>query len=396
MNLLFCKNENRITLFENKLVYLISYLIFLSVILYIKNVHLLKFFHVYEKIFQLSLFFVTVYFFLVFFAREHFFSFFKFALFFLIIFETAFFAHHTVNSNNGAYLPFFEQRKEDYFNKNVNAAVAYIQNKDNSFYRIEKNYKEARLNDAIIQNYFGTQSYLGLINKEMSYFYSAYQLSSKNIIINSYRHGLEKQENLQNLLNIKYFLCANDEQCSHLDGFQYIADIQGIRIYKNEHVDSFGKLFSMYMDENTFQKLSLTEKRALVPYVVVTPVEMPAIQKFSGHITDLPAEGNQEEVFTLTYWDQEKFVGHISTSQDGILFFPIPFDSGWRVRVNDMPRNLLRLNFGFSGVELAPSLNQEIVLYYRPPYLLLGIIVSIISLLLTLCLWLRFPRFSAQ
>ena len=130
--------------------------------------------------------------------------------------------------------------------------------------------------------------------------------------------------------------------------------------------------------------------------MVVTPVEMPAIQKFSGHITDLPAEGNQEEVFTLTYWDQERFVGHISTSQDGILFFPIPFDSGWRVRVNDMPRNLLRLNFGFSGVELAPSLNQEIVLYYRPPYLLLGIIVSIISLLLTLCLWLRFPRFSAQ
>ena len=396
LNLLFCKNEKRIILFENKLVYLIIYLIFLSAILFIKNVYLLNYFHVHEKIFQLSLFFITVYFFLIFFAREQFFSFFKFAFFCLIIFETTFFAHHTVNSNAGEYSPFFEQRKEDYFNKNVNAAIKYIHSTDNNFYRIEKKYEEARLNDAIIQNYFGTQSYLGLINKEMSYFYSAYQLSSKNITTNSYRHGLGKQGNLQNLLNIKYFLCTNDEQCSHLDGFQHIADIQGMRIYKNEHVDSFGKFFSMHMDENTFQKLSLPEKRALVPHVVVSPIEMTAIQKFAGHSTDLPVEGNQEEVFTLTYWDQEKFVGHISTRQAGILFFPIPFDSGWRVRVNDMPKNLLRLNFGFSGVELAPSLNQEIVLYYRPPYLLLGIIVSIISLLLTLCLWLRFPRFSAQ
>ena len=74
----------------------------------------------------------------------------------LLIVEIVISSRVVAGSIPGQFLPFFEKRQVAYFNKDTKSALDYIKKIDASFFRIEKNYSEFSLNDALIQNYFGT------------------------------------------------------------------------------------------------------------------------------------------------------------------------------------------------------------------------------------------------
>jgi uncharacterized membrane protein YfhO len=64
-----------------------------------------------------------------------------------------------------------------------------------------------------------------------------------------------------------------------------------------------------------------------------------------------------------------------------MLFFTIPFDKGWKIRVNGKEKTLNRANIGFTGIIL-PKGNYDIELYYVPQYYYITVGISLVSVIL--------------
>lgn len=301
----------------------------------------------------------------------------------------------------GALYPFFHERGEKYFREDTRKAVDFIRERDPGFFRIEKDYRDVYLNDALVQNYFGTESYLGFINTGMKDFYDQFKLSTNSPNLNSYRYGLEKEASLQSLLLVKYFLCKDAQSCDGLHGFSLVHVVDGLRIYQNDHVHPFGQVFRRQIGPQFFQQLSLAEKLALVEHTVVSSAVLPGIPQYGhdgsgGHDEQaVPSERGANDTFTLTHWDQQHFAGSVDLDQPGVLFFPTPFDRGWRVQVNDQEAELLQLDFGFSGILLSSPGQYTVELRYIPPLLRTGFALTILCLPLALYLRWRYPTFAA-
>ena len=322
-------------------------------------------------------------------------TFFKYVLFITIAIEVIFTSRFTVKNAPGAVHPFFYDREEYYFNIKTKKAIEFISNTDKDFYRVEKGYRDVSLNDALVQNYFGTEAYLGFVSSGIRNFFYNFHLSENSPNLNSYRYGLEKKEPLQSLLGVKYFLCRNNEECSGLIGFSLMHASDGMYIYKNDSVHGFGRMFYQQISPQDFQKLAPADRLALVPHTVVVDTPMPGIPSTGSPFQVSPEDSSNGPEFILHNWNQQYFSGAITLEQPGILFFPIPFDQGWQVVVNGQREPLLQLDFGFSGVWLSSAGEHSVTLRYRPPFMVSGLTVSAIFLMAALYLRRHYPVFPA-
>ena len=387
-----CQSRDELSkLYKFSLFSLASLVALLFYIIFYKN-------NIYIKIDRFLLY-ATFYFILLYIVCIYFWSrniaLFKYILFASIIIEVVFFSRLTVKNAPAAVYPFFYYRGEYYFNNETQNALQFLAETDKNFYRVEKGYRDASLNDALVQNYFGTQAYLGFAPSGIRDFFYNFHLSENSPNLNSYRFGLEKKEPLQSLLGVKYFLCRNDEECSGLTGFSLMHTIDGIRIYKNNSVHAFGRMFYRQITLQNFQNLTPPDRLALVPHTVIVGAPIPGIALASSPFpVSLNASPNGSG-FIVHNWNQHRFSGTITLEQPGILFFPIPYDQGWQVIVNGQREPLLQLDFGFSGVWLSAAGYHSITLHYRPPFMRIGLAVSGISLVFALYLRRQYPIFPA-
>ncbi len=141
----------------------------------------------------------------------------------------------------------------------------------------------------------------------------------------------------------------------------------------------------------------MAEKDAVLRLAVVTEEMVPGVSNFSAkngilHIHPAIEERlNGEDAMELISWSNERFQGSVITQEPGVLFFPIPFDPGWNVDVNGKGAELVRLDFGFSGVVLPRAGSYAIDLKYTPPLLYQSVAVSCVALLFALLLRLKYP-----
>ena len=75
--------------------------------------------------------------------------------------------------------------------------------------------------------------------------------------------------------------------------------------------------------------------------------------------------------------------GAINVDNENILLIPIPYSKGWKVLDNGERMQAISVNGGFMGLPLLKGENN-IEIYYKPPYIKLGIIVSSISVVIFL------------
>lgn len=321
----------------------------------------------------------------------------KYVLLLLVIVEVTLSSAQTVGQNPGKMIPFFNKRGENYFNPQTLTALYHLRELDDSFYRIEKGYNDGHLNDPLVQNYFGTQAYFGFVSAGIVDFYRNLELSLDSPRLASYRYGMEKRDALQSLLGVKYFLCRTDKECEGLEGFSLLDTTAGVKIYRNRHTQPFGRIFYQQLSKSDLCGFSLGEKDAILRQAVVTEEKVPGVSEFSGesgnvHIHPAMEErANGAKTMDLSSWSNERFQGRVSTQEPGVLFFPVPFDPGWSVDVNGTTAELVRLNFGFSGVVLPRAGSYAIDLKYTPPLLHQSLAVSCVALLFALLLRLKFP-----
>jgi hypothetical protein len=156
-----------------------------------------------------------------------------------------------------------------------------------------------------------------------------------------------------------------------------------------------GGLYSMYLDpfDPTTEAL-LDAPLALADFPVRRMGEgNPRVPPRSRSVPDRGIAGNVQ-VATIVSYAPERVVVQASAERPGLLVLTDLYHPGWRARVDGVETPVLRADYFFRGVPLAPG-NHEVELVFDPPAVWFGRLVSLLTLTAVLAagaaLW-RWPR----
>lgn len=121
-----------------------------------------------------------------------------------------------------------------------NEALDYLEGRDESFYRVSKNYNLIDLNDSLIQHYNGEKVYTSLLSGEM---WDMINLFHLRIPYSNYFYGFDDKQILRNLTVGKYRFT---KQPGEYHGYKMIHQAGDVYIYENENCAAFGTLYDQY------------------------------------------------------------------------------------------------------------------------------------------------------
>ena len=179
-------------------------------------------------------------------------------------------------------------------------------------------------------------------------------------------------------------------------GFDSINTFGDVKVYKNKFSLPLGFTYNKTISENDFKKLSSSQKDfCLLKACVIANEDKNIFNKilsvnnadttapftfetYLSYIKDL-----KKDNFVISKFTENNIIGDVATTDSKILFFSIPFDEGWKVKINGKDANLYRLNCGLTGL-LTEKGNNKIELIFTPRYKNIGTVVSILSLFIFL------------
>lgn len=92
---------------------------------------------------------------------------------------------------------------------------------------------------------------------------------------------------------------------------------------------------------------------------------------------------------------QNSFTGIINIPDERILFLNIPYSTGWSCYIDGSPVTIYRANIGFMGIPLQAGY-QKIMLQYKTPGLLSGIILSLCGWLIFMLCYAKYMKVSSE
>jgi len=324
-------------------------------------------------------------------------------LLFLIAVELVYFSNITVNKR--PVVSALETTQRIGYNDYTVDAVKYLKSEDYSFFRIHKDYasglaEHPSFNDAKAQEFYGTPSYHSFNKLSYVKFLQELEIIEKGKEYQArWLLGLINYPWLHGFASIKYALSKNhDPYLLHL-GYEKITEEFGdVKVFKNKFVLPLGFAYKKYIPLIDFKKLSQEHKmRALYKAVVIddnsysnfgnlTKLNLSEMEN-NYSVTQYAADINFLKKIALeeSKYANNKITGKIEADQDIILFFSIPFDKGWNIKVNGKSVNKIMVNIGFLGVPVAKGLH-DIELSFLPLYFYKSAAISIISFVLFICL----------
>jgi uncharacterized membrane protein YfhO len=278
------------------------------------------------------------------------------------------------------------------YNDYTNEAIKYIKGIDNGVYRIEKNYFSQFLNGNLVQNYYGVKSYNSLNNKSTLEFLSKMEVPS--YINQSYIKDFANRHNLEQLVGTKYYLMRGKQDAPK--GYTFLEKFNDVSVYKNEYYLPIGFTYDEYIRESDFLTLSKENKDKIIFKALVVDNDNNDIK-----INEIEREEMKKDDYFNNVMQRRKEELNIKTFKNGrikgdievreknkALFISIPFDKGWKAKVDGKPRKLMKANLGFVGINLEKG-NHVVQLDYKQPFLYQGIIMSSVSFILMIILLYR-------
>ena len=83
----------------------------------------------------------------------------------------------------------------------------------------------------------------------------------------------------------------------------------------------------------------------------------------------------ESQAFRMTKHESTRIEGNITMQEDGMVFFSIPYDEGWKVLVDGRERKAEAVGDAFLGVPVTEG-EHEITLSYRSPGFVLGVVLT--------------------
>lgn len=279
-------------------------------------------------------------------------------------------------------------------NTNVNffdfgyQATKQLRAADDVVYRLEKNHWILSLNDSLIQNYFGLDSYNSLNTPSYIRFVQEFGHSGK---LTAIKWSSLEHPYLADMLSVKYHLTKDTSKLP--EGAAFVSQYGDVSVYKRKSYLPFGFTYNAYLSLPVFQKLSMADKERAFLQGVLLDERVPKMLAEVQQLAPISEENRlrdslRVDVLHVSEMKEDRIVGDIHVDSKKFLFLSIPYDPGWTIRINGKESELYKANVGFSGAYLDKG-NNTVELRYRPPYMKAGAIVSFLGAIVAIVLQLR-------
>lgn len=209
---------------------------------------------------------------------------------------------------------------------------------------------------------------------------------------------------IRSFLSCKYlFDYTNDSKSfkntldtTEMPGWSFLENKNGYKVYKNDYFIPYGFTYDEYITEKQYNECSESNRHLLLLKAMVLTDEQ--VKKYgdilSHHEKLSDYQYTEEEYFNdcnnrkkLTCssmkFDNSKYTAEITTgSSDELVFFSIPYESGWSATVNGEPTEIEKVNVGFMAVRVPANKTSTIVFSYKTPGLSAGAIISGVSVVI--------------
>lgn len=294
-------------------------------------------------------------------------------------------------------------------------AVRLIRTADRSFYRLSKDFFSGpaihqSLNDAKVQNYFGSSSYYSFNQKYYVDFLSTLGIIDPTQEFQTrWLAGLIDQPLLLSLTGCKYALTKRTDDYLSGWGYKKLGTVGDVRVFQNNFALPLAFTYQQFISREHFLQIAGFQKQKILlqacvleshqelPRRLLTALTLPdtlrtdlSFIEYEKFIRTL-----KQDTMTITQFGQNKILGTINAKSDKLLFFSIPYDTGWHITLDSLPVSVLKVNIGFLGI-LIPAGPHTIELNYQPPYLWTGLCGSCLGLLIFCILLIRVKHAEAK
>ena len=231
---------------------------------------------------------------------------------------------------------------------------------------------------------------------------------------------------LRPFLSVKYLLDPKydkdfvDEETgeTEMTGYKYLKTENGYYIYENENYIPYGFSYDYYMTESFCDEYPEDERVAMMLKAIKLTDEQ--IKKY-GHLlknieTEVDIDYYENDKTTLSRsnaameYDCEKlastsaqefefnnrgFKATVTRTSPNLVFFSVPYDSGWSATVNGKPVEVEKVNSGFMAVKVDAGVSK-ISFTYITPGLEKGLIITLLSAVVFLIYIFIFAIFSRK
>ncbi|MBK9284225.1 MAG: YfhO family protein [Sphingobacteriaceae bacterium] len=325
----------------------------------------------------------------------------KIVLLLICVVELTYLSHGTINDRGS--LRKSELTDRIGYNDYTVDAVKFLNEKDKSFFRINKDYfsglaMHGSINDAKAQGYYGTASYNSFNQKNYIKFLSDFAvINAKDENSTRWAPGIGSRPLLFSVCTGKYWLSKNPGNQMAQMGFDSIAKFGDVKVYESKFHAPFGVTYNKILKNSDLKKISNIQKDfAVSAAAIIEDEDLAEIGNFPAYslvdsnlITyDLFARNIMElkkEALSITKFSDNHITGNINVSERKILFLAFPLDAGWKANVNGQDAKLYRVNAGLTGLILDKG-NHAIELKFEPRLRSKGGMISVMAIILLIAL----------
>lgn len=332
----------------------------------------------------------------------------KAALLFLVFVELTYFSYTTVNKKRTP-ITAKELKQKVGFNDYSVDALAYIEKIDKNFYRLDKTYSSSLaynggLNDPQAQFYKGTGSYNSFNQKYYVKFVNGLNITNpgkdKDAALESKRiTGLVNRPLLESLCSVKYILTKQQDNRFMYLSHDSLTQFGDVKVFRKKNTLPMGFTYDKYMLADDFAKMGDTQKDIMLFRGVVidenekemykgfTPISLnDTTKEYSWDLYKADVNALKQDTLAMESYNHNNFKGTITVDKRKLLFFSIPYDTGWKITVDGAEVPVQIVDFGMMGIFIDNG-SHQVELNYTVPYLKTGAMVSSVSLLLFISLF---------
>ena len=270
-------------------------------------------------------------------------------------------------------------------------AIRFLKQKDSGFFRVAKEYSSGlayhtSLNDAKVQGYYGLTSYNSFNHMAFIEFLRELGvMDPRDEYASRWAHHLLQAPMVHPMLSANYWLTKNPRPEFEREGYLHLGRFQDVHVYQNPFGLPFGFTYGYGLRYGAFHGLQAWEKPRVMWRAAVLPDDavIGRLPLWSGPVPGedfdqrtAATQALRQEVLRVDEFHQNRIHGSLELTTTKLLFISIPFDAGWRARVNGQPARLLRANIGFMGLILDPG-RYDILLTYQPSWWKIGFAGSV-------------------
>ena len=232
-------------------------------------------------------------------------------------------------------------------------------------------------NLALILEVPSVESYHSNISPSVYDFYESVGIDRTNGVVT---HIPDEQYGIFDFLSVRYELTKDP-------------DTGEITFIENENFLPFGLVYDYYITRSDFMSIDLSQRhKVLIKAIVVdddqeaeasaflTKLPQDELEKLSEADYEMDIQARQASAAKDFSRDNHGFEATADAEKDTLVYFTVPYDTGWKAQVNGQDVEIIQAN-GFMAVPVTSGSN-DIVFTYSVPGLHLGIAASIGSCVL--------------